>query len=95
LRYFGEVNAPRCGRCDVCLQRNKLNLNEIEFETIQDNIRNLLERGPMTLPELVFDAGPYGEQHVLTVLRWLQERGAVILDEHQRYTWRKQFRLKV
>ena len=94
LGYFGETNAPRCGRCDVCLERNKMDLNEIEFNTIRDSIRKALEKSPMTLPELVFDAGQYGEDHVLLVIRWLLDKGAISMDDQQKYHWRKQFRLK-
>lgn len=94
LKYFGEDKAPRCGRCDVCLDRNKMDLNEIEFDTIKENIRSLLETGPKTLPELVFDTGHYGEDHVLTVIRWLQDKGVIVMDDDQRYRWRKQFRMR-
>jgi ATP-dependent DNA helicase RecQ len=94
LGYFGEDNAPRCGRCDVCLERNKMNLNEMEFNTIRGNIRELLESSPKTLPELVFDTGAFGEDHVLLVIRWLVDKGAVTQDDQQRYHWRKQFRFR-
>ena len=95
LGYFGEGNAQRCGRCDVCLERNKMDLNEIEFEAIREFIRELLEKGPKTLPELVFNCGQFSEDHVLLVIRWLQDKGVVELDDTQRYKWRKQFKLKL
>jgi len=95
LRYFGEEHSARCGHCDVCLERNKMHLNELEFETIRNNIRALLESAPRTLPEIVFEAGPYGEDHILQVIRWLQDKGAIAVDEQQRYSWRKQFKLKL
>ncbi|MCK9398735.1 MAG: RecQ family ATP-dependent DNA helicase [Bacteroidales bacterium] len=95
LKYFGETGATRCGRCDVCLERNKMNLNEIEFNQIRHKVKELLQQKPMTLPELVFDAGSYGEAHMLLVIRWLEDKGAVIKDDQMRYTWRKQFRLKI
>jgi len=94
LGYFGEDNAPRCGRCDVCLERNKMNLNEMEFNTIRGNIRELLESSPKTLPELVFNTGAFGEDHVLLVIRWLVDKGVVTQDDQQRYHWRKQFRFR-
>ena len=32
--YFGEEENKRCGKCDVCLERNKLKINDQEFEAI-------------------------------------------------------------
>lgn len=32
LSYFGEKETKRCGKCDVCLERNKLELSEREFD---------------------------------------------------------------
>jgi ATP-dependent DNA helicase RecQ len=95
IKYFGETGAPRCGRCDVCLERNKMNLNEMEFDQIRKKVKQLLQQKPMTLPELVFDAGSYGEAHMLLVIRWLEDKGAIIRDDQMRYSWRKQFRLKI
>ncbi|MBW6459718.1 MAG: RecQ family ATP-dependent DNA helicase [Bacteroidales bacterium] len=95
LRYFGETNAPRCGRCDVCLERNKMNLNELEFKQVQQYIKVSLEAGPITLAELVYRSASYGEDHILQVLRWLEDMGAINRDEQMRYSWRKQFRLKL
>lgn len=94
LRYFGEMNAQRCGRCDVCLERNKMKLNEMEFEVIRDSIRKLLQISPKTLPEIVFEAGAYSEDHVLMVLRWLVDKEVITQDEQQRYHWKKQFRFR-
>lgn len=93
LKYFGEENPPRCGRCDVCLERNKLSLNEMEFDRISMKIMELLKARPLTLPELLYETGNLPEDRVIQVLRWLVDKGAVIMDE-QRYRWRKQFKLK-
>jgi ATP-dependent DNA helicase RecQ len=95
LKYFGETNAPRCGHCDICLERNKMNLNDMEFNQISQKIKESLQQRPMTLPELVYEAGSYGEAHLLLVIRWLQDKGAITFDDQMRYTWRKQFRLRI
>lgn len=95
LKYFGETGAARCGRCDVCLERNKMNLNEMEFNQLRSKIKELLQQRPMTLPELVYEGSNYGEAHLLLVIRWLEDKGAIVMDEQMRYAWRKQFRLKI
>lgn len=94
LRYFGESTAPRCGRCDVCLERNKMKLNELEFDQISQMVRDLLGQRPMTLPEIFFEAKIYPENQIIQVLRWLVDKGAVTRDEQQVYRIRKQFRIR-
>lgn len=94
LRYFGERESARCGKCDVCLERNKMNLNELEFNQIRNRIRELLRQKPMTLAEIIFEAAAVSESRLLLVIRWLEDKGAVIRDDQQRYSWRKQFKLK-
>jgi hypothetical protein len=72
-----------------------MNLNEMEFEQIRVKVKELLQGKPMTLAELVFEAGHYGEAHLLMVIRWLEDKGTVTRDEQMRYSWRKQFRLRI
>jgi ATP-dependent DNA helicase RecQ len=95
LKYFGETGALRCGQCDICLERNKMNLNELEFNQIRLKIKEALQQRPMTLPELIYECGPFGEAHMLLVIRWLEDKGAITRDEQMRYAWRKQFRLRI
>ena len=34
LKYFGEEKIYNCGKCDVCIERNKIELSEIELKKI-------------------------------------------------------------
>jgi ATP-dependent DNA helicase RecQ len=94
IRYFGEDDIARCGLCDVCRQRNKMDLNEIEFENLRVHIKKLLKEKPMTLPELVWESQRYSEEQLLQVLRWLEDKGIIRKDEQRRYSWQSQFRLR-
>ena len=47
LDYFGEENQVRCGICDVCLERNKLEMDDSEFEKIANAIENLITENPL------------------------------------------------
>lgn len=94
IRYFGEEGVPRCGYCDVCRQRNKMDLNDLEFEALREQLRKLLTERPMTLPELVWESDRFSEEQLLQVLRWLEDKGMIRKDEQKRYTWLSQFRLR-
>ena len=88
LAYFGEKNTKRCGMCDICLERNKLGLNEQEFEEVLSRIKPLLQTNPATLEEIVSTASPVHEDKVLLVIRWLLDNGKIITFDKRTYQWK-------
>ncbi|MFH1296674.1 MAG: ATP-dependent DNA helicase RecQ [Bacteroidota bacterium] len=88
LAYFGETNSKRCGMCDVCLERNKLGLNEQEFDEVITRIKPLLKNAPATIEEIVTAAYPVHEDKVLLAFRWLLDNGKIISPENQTYSWK-------
>jgi ATP-dependent DNA helicase RecQ len=78
LGYFGETESKRCGKCDVCLERNKLSLNEMEYDEIVSKIRPLLEAGPTDINGLVKAAYPIHEDKVIMAVRWLIDNGKIV-----------------
>lgn len=81
LEYFGEKNISHCRICDVCLKRNKLELNDSEFENIQNEIKNILSVKPMGLHEIVGSIGKYREDKVLKTIQWLRDNRYLTLNE--------------
>jgi len=88
LTYFGEINAKRCGKCDVCLERNKLSLNEREFDEVINRIKPKLKEKPATLEEIVAAASPVHEDKVLLAIRWLLDNEKIISSKDQTYSWK-------
>ncbi len=93
LKYFGETGVQRCGLCDVCLDRNKINVNEMEFNEILEKIKPALKEKPQALNELLFIASLFPEDKVINVVMWLVDNEKVDVDERQLYSWRKQFKM--
>ncbi|MBU2650163.1 MAG: RecQ family zinc-binding domain-containing protein, partial [Bacteroidetes bacterium] len=93
LSYFGEKDSTRCGKCDVCLKWNSLDLNDIEFEQISGEIKKSILNKPLTLQEILFIMGRFNEEKTIEVIRWLEESGQIIKKPDQRYTWKRQFKL--
>jgi ATP-dependent DNA helicase RecQ len=87
LAYFGESNTKRCGKCDVCIERNKLSLNEMEFDTILSSIKPILKAKPCTMEELVELAAPISEDKIIRAVQWLTDSDKIQMDDDRRYRW--------
>lgn len=86
LEYFGEKDAPRCGKCDVCQQRNELQLSKYEFDLIKDEIKSHLAERSLLIPELANEIN-YSDEKFMKVFRWLLDHGKIVRDDLQRYSW--------
>ncbi len=95
LAYFGEKDVKRCGKCDVCRERNKLDVNELEFENINQKLRPLLMIRPYFLQEVIEKLEEFPEDQVVRVIRWLQDIEKIKTTEDNRLTWDTQQRLKL
>jgi ATP-dependent DNA helicase RecQ len=87
LAYFGECNTKRCGKCDVCIERNKISLNEMEFDNIVSILKPLLKSTSCTLEELVVAAAPVNEDKVIRAVQWLVDNEKISVDRERRYVW--------
>lgn len=88
LAYFGENNTFRCGVCDVCLERNKLELSDIEFSAVSDQLKSLLQKEPMPLTALVNAVQGIREDKTIKVLQWLVDNKKIKTSENL-LEWRK------
>ncbi|NOZ35731.1 MAG: RecQ family ATP-dependent DNA helicase [Chlorobi bacterium] len=88
LSYFGEKNAYRCGECDVCRRRNKLNISNYEFDLINNKIKKILKEIPVNVEKLI-DAIDCEEEKTLKVIQWLLESEKIEYTIDQRITWKK------
>ena len=75
LTYFGEHEQVRCGICDVCIERNKLELSDLEFKNIADQLKTHLNIQPMTLNELVHSVKEVNDEKTIKTIKWLLDYG--------------------
>lgn len=85
LDYFGE-ESDRCGICDVCRERNELDLSKYEFDLILDEIKALLETLNPDAEELV-NMINHPEEKVIKVLRWLIDHNKILRDKDHKLAW--------
>lgn len=88
LSYFGETGAKRCGTCDICLERNKISLNEMEFNRIVELIKPVLKSRSYNLDEIVAVAETVNEDKVLRALQWLIDNEKIIIEPDGKYRWK-------
>lgn len=86
LDYFGE-ESDRCGICDVCRERNELDLSKYEFDLILGEIKEVLVSECPDAEELVKKID-YPEDKVVKVLRWLLDHDKIVKGGDLKLTWK-------
>ena len=86
LDYFGE-ESDRCGVCDICRERNELDLSKYEFDLILEEIKVLLTSENPDAEGLVKKID-YPEDKVIKVLRWLLDHNKIIRGDDYRLAWK-------
>ena len=74
LHYFGQVEAPKCEKCDVCLEKDKTDLDTDDFMVFSEKIKTLLKREPLGLKDIV---DSFSEKHKTKVIQTI----GFMLDE--------------
>jgi len=85
LDYFGE-ESDRCGICDICRDRNELDLSKYEFDLILEEIKVILEAQKPDPEELV-NMISFPEEKVIKVIRWLMDHNKIVQDEDHKLSW--------
>ncbi len=93
LAYFGEQKSQRCGICDVCMSKNKSNLNEMEFEQLIGSINEMLIAKPRYLNDVIQTLSQYTEDQIIDVIRWLMDHGKVIRGKDEMLGWHDQLNI--
>jgi len=87
VAYFGQHNSNRCGICDVCINRNKAELSEFDFDAIVTFIKPQLKSKEMSIHQLVEVCRGMSEEKVLKAVAWLVDNGKITESQSGLYTW--------
>ncbi len=77
LGYFGQINTPRCGRCDVCVEKKEVKPGSEAFAAIRAAVEGILKEGGRDLDSLVKEAGDEPEK-VIGVIEQLIGEGSLV-----------------
>ena len=89
LNYFGEKEVYRCGVCDVCLERNKLELSDVEFTLVSDQIKKILTEKQLPITQLINQIEGMRDDKIIKVIQWLTDNGKLKTNEENLLEWRK------
>jgi ATP-dependent DNA helicase RecQ len=87
LEYFGEKNSQRCGKCDICIERNKLELSEFEFNKVAEQLEPLITDRAMTIEEIVINIKGLNEDKIIKAFRWLLDNDKIATTDDNRFIW--------
>lgn len=85
VEYFGQ-KMQRCGKCDVCLSRNELDLSKYEFDMILDKVKSLLSNGGLSLEKIVKEVKGE-EEKTIKVVRWLLDHDKIQYNVFGTLVW--------
>jgi ATP-dependent DNA helicase RecQ len=77
LHYFGEMETHRCGVCDICLEQNKLDLNELQLKELSKLIQETITKEPLPIYELPGKIKRHKKEDVLSLARYLVDNGEI------------------
>jgi len=87
VEYFGQEKSYRCGKCDVCRNRNKVELSRYEFDIILEAIKSVLaEEHEMTIKDLLKRL-KVKEQEALNVIQWLIDHKKLVYADDNLVKW--------
>ena len=87
ISYFGQTETKRCGICDVCVERNKADLSELEFNHITGIIKPMLKNDRCSLHQLVDACKRISEEKVINAVNWLADNNKIELSDDGLFRW--------
>ena len=86
LEYFGQRNAPECGKCDICKDKESNELSEEEYRTIYYAILNVIKSDYLEVDEIVTMLD-YKDDKILEVIQQLKDNEEVECVSGNRIKW--------
>ncbi|MGB4928968.1 MAG: RecQ family zinc-binding domain-containing protein, partial [Chitinophagales bacterium] len=87
LRYFDE-NAENCNSCDICVERNKLELTEKEFSLIFEWLKTQLVNKPMMPEALLKLKLPFRKEKIVETLTFLTDNKQITHTADNLLIWK-------
>ena len=87
LSYFGQLDTPRCGRCDVCMDPGQLQAGSEEFDSIVQAISEQLSGQDLLLEDLAERTGLDPEK-ISQVAEWMNDQDMIQRKKDLSLKWK-------
>lgn len=87
ISYFGQTDTQRCGICDVCLERNRAGLSELDFNNILWIVKPILKQQSLSMEGLVVACRNINEDKVIKAVTWLVDNDKIEVLEDGTFKW--------
>lgn len=77
LRYFGENIKNICNRCDVCSSKNKMTINDKEYEDISERIVHELRESDNNVYEILKKINDHHDEKIVLTIKWMIDNGII------------------
>jgi len=84
--YFGESIKDDCGKCDICVLKRELTSTGVDQESIETQIKELLQEQPQSLMELKATLNT-SSLDISAIVRTCIEEEKIRLDHNQNLHW--------
>ncbi|MBO5810739.1 MAG: RecQ family ATP-dependent DNA helicase [Bacteroidales bacterium] len=81
LRYFGEDIKKTCDKCDVCSSKNKMTINNKEYQDISESIIYELKENESDVYCILKKFNKYHEEKVLNTIRFMIDNDIIRDDD--------------
>ena len=82
VSFFDEVNASNCGICDICIDRKKKGEKGDSFNSLVQEICELVKDKPLGISDLTKKIDHCKEDELLYAIRWLSDQNAIEMKEN-------------
>ncbi len=80
-RYFGDNTVKDCGICDNCLEHKRKRLSTTEFDSIFQQLSQLIRTGYMSLEALDRQLAPASPRKIREVIRFMQQENRISVND--------------
>jgi ATP-dependent DNA helicase RecQ len=84
LRYFGEPKSIPCGKCDVCLRKNR---SSDYFKELEVKLKSILKSGAKDTKTILKELPIIDEVEIIDLLRNFSDEGLVSLGDDNKWRW--------
>ena len=77
LKYFGENNSERCQVCDFCINKNRKELKQKEFQEISRLVLRMLQVKEYSIENIFLELKDYKKEKIENVLNYLFDKDKI------------------